>query len=1142
MSKDCKECVEIWNEGLLLNKDVTNISINDFSRIKDLISSNPILEYNFFDDNKYLGDIITKIKNVIQKLGLVELFIFDLYLPSDEQNFTSIYLALNKDELNINNEKLKKLYISEYKLNNKIFDSNKVLYYLSTLKKKISNPIPVMYLINEKEGLSENFDDVLLIKIGKLSKENDSFNSPEQSNTDEFVDRINELYSSFNLTSINYSTYFNDKLINILTEYDKITIYGTEFENVKSAFLTYLSFFKAMVPLSHNSKEIVEFIYFPAISSYHIRDKKNQLTIYNNWIGGVLLAFKEHSTQRFRHSLSQFIQYVVSLTYQNYQLLRLDLEKQLAIFAATRAAIAQVFARNMSHNIGSHVLSKLLKDTQLMKIFFENKNEDNRVGNVSDIKSILTNNKVFYQCLNALRDIDVDSSNNTYSEDKTKETNESLLAYFFDYLKSRMDYLADITTSTPIMENTKGLYNDIVKTFIRNRVLNDRISGLDKFFYEITVCMPVITKNGDINCEEIITKNDCSCLLNDNNDIHLSVPNDVLGIQAFYTILENVIRNTAKHGTTPFKLVKKDDNYTEEKVPFEFKIKVEEASQRFADLQISNPKTDLHLDEYYCISIFDNCALQSETKVDPDEYTGEEANKIEKYREKKISEGEENGKILITIKRIHKLVVDLNFILNKSILEDNKSLRHGGWGLIEMDASAAYLRKFDIELIDSDNFSIADLHGENPITEGNQLSIYQAYVEQKKYLGYRFFVRKPQEILIIGAVKQLLAKTEEASAENDITVKLKELKYKGIWIKSKDEIIKAIKDNTVFPHRLIVIDSAYTDLLSSILNNPHFSNRILKDLCVTKISSLLNYDTINKMSENVSQLWKYFYNNQSFKTYHDTNKSWATDDHGKTYCKFVNVEKKDYVEIFNTATKHFFNVTLEKELNKKYSWPLKIVVIDERIQYFAKNAKYALERPDNNGVCEAKSKDKVCWHDNGVPYSKLYEKTNILVPDIEMDCNLNEQNFYSKTSGNDQYDKILKYIHDHFVAEKLEQTTDSTRIEKTEFLVIHLGVVEKLITAWNKKGEATNFDKEKKDDVRKFIRGKLLTPSNCASTNEEKMNSLYDWVIITSGRGKPHNLPNDIRYLNFSVISQYMITQRCKYAFTEALYSARKTF
>ncbi|GAB1472692.1 hypothetical protein MASR2M69_01330 [Bacteroidota bacterium] len=158
------------------------------------------------------------------------------------------------------------------------------------------------------------------------------------------------------------------------------------------------------------------------------------------------------------------------------------------------------------------------------------------------------------------------------------------------------------------------------------------------------------------------------------------------------------------------------------------------------------------------------------------------------------------------------------------------------------------------------------------------------------------------------------------------------------------------------------------------------------------------------------------------------------------------------------------------------------------------------------------------------------------------DCNLNEQNFSNNTNGEEQYDKIIKYIKNNFAKAILLQNTNTDNIEKPEFLVIHLGIIEKLITAWNNRKAGITYDKENKGDVGKFIMEKILTPSDNSPITDAQLNPLYDRVIVTSGRGKPHNLPDDVRYLNFSVISQYMVTQRNKFAFTEALYSARKTF
>ena len=92
-----------------------------------------------------------------------------------------------------------------------------------------------------------------------------------------------------------------------------------------------------------------------------------------------------------------------------------------------------------------------------------------------------------------------------------------------------------------------------------------------------------------------------------------------------------------------------------------------------------------------------------------------------------------------------------------------------------------------------------------------------------------------------------------------------------------------------------------------------------------------------------------------------------------------------------------------------------------------------------------------------------------------------------------------------------------------------MGVIEKLISSYNKDKKA-NYEKEKPVDVSKFIKEIFL----------DNDNKKYNSIIVTSGRGKPHNLPDDIRYLNFSVVTNYLITMRNKFAFTETLYCARR--
>lgn len=708
---------------------------------------------------------------------------------------------------------------------------------------------------------------------------------------------------------------------------------------------------------------------------------------------------------------------------------------------ATRAAISQVMARNMSHNIGSHVLSRLITETAVKQVFYRNKQSNNEnIKNSEELE--------FYQCINKIKKIDYDNS--------TETSNEKLIADFNNYLKNRMDFLADITTNTPVIENTKGFYNDIIKPFINNRVLNDRISGISDFNYEIILCKPDVNHqkhcNGTTTLDCKTTQKFIKDSENNEDDIFVSIPNDIVGNHAFYTILENIIRNTAKHAVQTNKIV-------------EFKIKVQEASEVF---NINNAELGQdNLFEYYAVSIFDNCEIQGYSKIEWD---------INKKRRAGI------GQKVNEIPRINELVVNQNEHLNKSILENNQ-LRHGAWGLIEMDASAAYLRKLPVEQIDLDDFSINEVNGFSPLTTNGKLCIFQAFAEQGKYLGYRFFMRKPREILLIEGRNELSVKLDKESLRNN-----------GIWLKSIVEIEEAIYKNIVFPHRLIVLTPNAIDILHKIENNPLFSNR--------NVSTGDDFDNyIDKEA-----LWDEFYRKKN-NLDRRANLNAIHDNHGSNYCIYKFKEKKDFIEIQTSLTGHYFN-----DFNYfEQSWPIKIGVLDERIQSFCLE-KYSISQPINGckyGNSQKDEEKKLCYHlKGGVPFYDIFRYTNIYVPEINK-CNLNLQTF------DKDYENILLNLQD------LTKACD--------FIVLHLGIIEKLIAASNRINKSNFYNKEDPQKVSEFIR------KNITSNEEAK----YDCIVLTSGRGKPHNLPKDIRYLNFSTISQYLTTQRNKFALTEALYSAR---
>lgn len=250
-----------------------------------------------------------------------------------------------------------------------------------------------------------------------------------------------------------------------------------------------------------------------------------------------------------------------------------------------KAAISQVMARNMSHNIGSHVMNKL----------------------VTGVKNIDWKKTKYTSLIN---------NDLTVKLTKAKDKHEIIidqLTCFNNYIRSRMDYLADIALGTPVMQYGRSV-KDVMLEFDKVRLLLEYISGLSDFKYEI--------------------------VYNDTINYVVAMPNNVLGCQALYNIIENIIRNTAKHGGAT------------ETVRFEINIR-----------EISDPDLkQKYGDDLYEVTVCDSVPAKDEELAD-----------------------KQNEKI------------------NGKIIGDDYKLRHGSLGMAEMKSSAAYLRKISLSLIDSED-------------------------------------------------------------------------------------------------------------------------------------------------------------------------------------------------------------------------------------------------------------------------------------------------------------------------------------------------------------------------------------------------------------------------------------------------------
>lgn len=158
-----------------------------------------------------------------------------------------------------------------------------------------------------------------------------------------------------------------------------------------------------------------------------------------------------------------------------------------------KSTIAAIMARNMSHNIGSHVLSRVATARGL-------------IASLAQPEEMATGGDVrkFAHAVSPVATLNA-------------------------YLRTRMDFLADIATGEASGNVSLAIRKDIIELFSNQSILRQHISG---------------TKDLQVgNIELDLT----SWRPSDADDVVVAIPNGVLGSHAFYVIVENMLRNCAKH-------------------------------------------------------------------------------------------------------------------------------------------------------------------------------------------------------------------------------------------------------------------------------------------------------------------------------------------------------------------------------------------------------------------------------------------------------------------------------------------------------------------------------------------------------------------------------------------------------------------
>lgn len=758
-------------------------------------------------------------------------------------------------------------------------------------------------------------------------------------------------------------------------------------------------------------------------------------------------------------------------------------EKENAVEqAAIRAAISQVMARNTSHNIGAHVMNKLTNPDFLEK---------------------------FCSYANCLKSYKPDTDFVDFFEHRPS----SQLAIFNNYLKCRMDYLADIALGTPVMQTNKYVYQDLFKELDKVRLLLEHISGLPDFEYKIE-----FKRNGKRFKASKRNKEDNEAV---EDDLLVAIPNDILGAQAFYNILENIIRNTAKHSK------KNVDEKGKTQLTI-FTVNFIDTNTA-TDLKSSenNQEIEMILNEMVAVEIYDNIDVKG------DEYILSDGDKTE-YKAKMGKDAPNK------FSAIEGLVFSQNKNLNEDILKDNK-LRSGSLGLVEMDASATYLRKRDVSYINHPNYDLTYDEYWSSYSKASQkdkskrgtdcrnfLKAFIKYDDKGSHLGYRFFLLRPAVALVVIE-----------SLEFDET-KITELKKNGIWIITKDifkeelqgkkEGGKVVKAGKVYNHEFVLFTdendgeiktliSAYkaslptrvlyldnTELNEIISDTPEdkedislliafqefcwhkwFEKLKTQNPCKTHNCTHRNfhiiYNSVKDACHNIILLNHLYSEEGVVKSEVEVQKEWGRHKIYNYYVEALSSLAQSKMPNFYTLTKNCEKVSTEKfkyyidSLDKCTQQQIaegafsKIIVFDERIQEAAENRNFM-----------------------SVLFKELYHRMNVIVPD-KKELDLSEISFEKIKSSAENF--IKKHVKD---------------ARETDFILIHYSILERMY-------KKTEIDTE----LRKLI-------------GDSKINA-----VITSGRGIPDNLSQNLRFVNLSSVTTAFIDVRSKFAINYLLNSSRKS-
>lgn len=425
-------------------------------------------------------------------------------------------------------------------------------------------------------------------------------------------------------------------------------------------------------------------------------------------------------------------------------------------------------------------------------------------------------------------------------------------------------------------------------------------------------------------------------------------------------------------------------------------------------------------------------------------------------------------------------------------LIDNKTynLEYTGWGLKEMLIAAAYLRMIPIVNI----YSINEILNPNFYNiEGTIIKTLIPDNENGKLFGYRFFIYKSKfcNFYEIDNADSLTNRFANNGVSINDKANSNDYEYR-IEILSKNSHGKKVINNS--NQKVLFVNN--TDEIKTLLESESYE-KFSSDIGIKwnveaknsgyfqSMPTLIGYTNNNNESINYHILKKEDENAIAFFDNHGGFYKYLSNScqNGKTAIESIKDRVFKDLKIREVGNYDFYyesygssSLTSNLILQKKYSI-LQESVCTKILIVDERIQDYVFNEKDNN---------------TKIPLSEIFEGMNISVPSPkEFDLRIVQENLL------DSIDKAYKLDDYHYI-------------------VIHMTIIEKNFRKTDKKALSSHITEE----MNRY-KGKVT-------------------LVITSGRGRPSNLPDDSFFIPYSTIQNYCLYSRSKAGLVKSLHSIRR--